>query len=32
MNEVEAITWRTGAVSLFPVARYSLVEINPGVH
>jgi len=30
MNEVEAITWRTVAVAVFPVAPCSLVEMNPG--
>jgi len=31
MNEVEAITWRTVAVAIFPVAPCSLVDLNPGV-
>jgi len=30
MNEVEAITWRTVAVAIFPVASCSLVEMNAG--
>jgi len=30
MNEVEAITWRTVTVAIFPVASCSLVEMNPG--